>query len=208
VVTTTWNEEENIGELVRRVRAVLKNVPHEVIVVDDSSTDDTISIAREVADLAVSKAREGQTKGLLYGMHLARFSKIVTIDADLENDPALIPLLIQKLAECDLVVASRTSLPRFSERLASKTIGKVLGVSDFFSNFRVYRKEVIEGSSLKDGETFGGELLVVATKKKFRLGEVMYEPPPRRSRPRIGGTLRANLRIAYALLKCIVIYVI
>jgi dolichol-phosphate mannosyltransferase len=207
VVTTTWNEKENIEELVRRIRSALKDIPHEVIVVDDSSTDGTFDAAKAVADLAVSKVREGQTKGLLFGMRHAKYPVIVTIDADLENDPELIPRLVSKLSECDLAVASRTRLPRFSEKWASKTIGKAVGVSDFFSNFRVYKKATVEGLELKGGETFGGELLVRAKKKGFEISEVAYQPPPRRSKPRIGGTIRANLRITAATIKCILIYV-
>ena len=46
VVTTTWNERENIEELIRRVRSALKDIPHEVIVVDDSSTDGTFEAAK------------------------------------------------------------------------------------------------------------------------------------------------------------------
>jgi dolichol-phosphate mannosyltransferase len=208
VVTTTWNERENIEELILRVKSTLKDFPHEIIIVDDSSSDGTIEVARRIADLAVSKVREGQTKGLLYGMKLAKFPVIVTIDADLENDPRLILSLVQKLDEFDLVLASRTVLPRFSEKLASKTLGKMFGVSDFFSNFRAYRKEAIANFSLKGGETFGGELLVSARKNGLRIGEVMYEPPPRRSKPRIGGTIRANFRIMAALFKCFVIYLV
>ena len=205
VVTTTWNERENIEELVRRVRLALKGIPHEVIVVDDSSLDGTLEAARRVADLAVSKIREGQTKGLLYGMKLANYPIIVTIDADLENDPALIPAMVQKLGEVDLAVASRTVIPRFSERFASKTLGKKLGVSDFFSNFRAYKKETVEGFALGGWETFGGELLVRAKKKGFKIGEVTYEPPQRRGRPRIGGTVRANFRILAATFRCLLI---
>jgi dolichol-phosphate mannosyltransferase len=206
VVTTTWNERENIEELVRRVRLALNDVPHEVIVVDDSSTDGTIEVAKRFADLAVSKVREGQTKGLLYGMKLAKFPVIITIDADVENNPDFIPNLINRSDEFDLVVASRTVVPRFSERLASRTLGKMLGVSDFFSNFRAYKKETIVHLNLRDGETFGGELLVIAKKNGFKIGEVPYEPPPRRGNPRIGGKIRANLRIIVALLKCWIIY--
>jgi dolichol-phosphate mannosyltransferase len=206
VVTTTWNERENIEELVHRVRLALNDIPHEIIVVDDSSSDGTVDVARRVADVAVSKRREGQTKGLLYGMRMAKFPVIVTIDADLENDPALIPCLVQKLGECDLAMASRSVLPRFSEKLASKTLGKKLGVSDFFSNFRAYKREVVAGLRLRGGETFGGELLVSARKNGFRIGEVTYLSPPRRSKPRIGGTARANFRIMAALFKCLVIF--
>jgi dolichol-phosphate mannosyltransferase len=208
VVTTTWNERENIEELVRRVRFALTSFHHEIIVVDDSSSDGTVEVARRVADVAVSKVREGQTKGLLYGMKLARFPVIVTIDADLENDPELIPALVQKLDEVDLAVASRTVVPRFSERLASKTLGKRVGVSDFYSNFRAYKKEILESFTMKGGETFGGEMLVRAKKKGFRIGEVKYKPPPRRRAPRIGGNIRANLRISVATLKCFFIFLV
>ena len=206
VVTTTWNEKENIEELILRVRQVLKDFQHEIIVVDDSSSDGTFEAAKPFADVVVSKKREGQSKGLLYGMRLAKFPKIVTIDADLENNPDIIPLLADRLDEFDLVVASRTVVPRFSERLASKTLGKMFGVSDFFSNYRAYKKEHLPLFNLRGGETFGGELLVIAKKHRLKIGEVTYEPPQRRSHPRIGGTLKANLRIIAATLKCDFIY--
>ena len=206
VVTTTWNEHENISELIRRIRAALAGIPHEIIVVDDSSTDGTLQAAQQVADIAISKPREGQSKGLLYGMRLAKYSTIVTIDADLENDPALIPVIIDKLRGCDLAVASRTIIPRFSERFASKTLGKAVGASDFYSNFRAYKKAVVQEIKLKRGETFGGELLVRAKKQGFKICELTYQPSPRRSKPRIGGTIRANLRISIATIKCAAVY--
>ena len=207
VVTTTWNEKENIEELIQRIRTTLQGTPHEIIVVDDSSSDGTLDVAKRYADLAVGKVREGQTKGLLFGAKLAKFPVIVTIDSDLENSPELIPSLVEKLSFFDLVVASRRSVPRFSERLASKTLGKICGVSDFYSNFRAYRKEAI-ADALRGGETFGGELLVIAKKKGFKIGELTYEAPPRRSKPRIGGTIRANWRIIAATWKCLFIYIL
>jgi dolichol-phosphate mannosyltransferase len=204
VVTTTWNEAENIKELILRIRSTLKDTRYEVIVVDDNSADGTLSIAKQYADVAVRKVREGQTKGLLYGMKYARFPVIVTIDSDLENSPELIPTLVKKLDEFDVVNASRTIVPRFSERWAAKTLGKMVGVSDFYSNFRAFKKEVTAKFILKSGETFGGELLVVAKKKGFKIAEVRYEAPPRRSNPRIGGNIRANLRISVASWKCFI----
>jgi dolichol-phosphate mannosyltransferase len=206
VVTTTWNERENIGELIRRVKTTLRDIPHEIIVIDDNSTDGTLKAAKPLADIALSKPREGQTKGLLFGANLAKFPLIVTIDSDLENPPELIPALVLKLNDYDLVVASRRSLPRFSEKWAAKTLGKRVGVSDFYSNFRAYRRETIADVRLAGGETFGGELLVRAKKNGFKIGEVNYDAPPRRSKPRIGGSIKANLRIAFASLKCGIIY--
>jgi dolichol-phosphate mannosyltransferase len=206
VVTTTWNEKENIKELILRVRSTIANTPHEIIVVDDSSTDGTLEIARQYADVAVKKVREGQTKGLLQGINFTKYPVIVTIDSDLENNPELIPTLINKLDKYDLVVASRSALPRFSEKWAAKTLGKICGVSDFYSNFRAYKKETVAGK-LRGGETFGGELLIAVKKKGFRIGELIYEAPPRRSKPRIGGNMKANLRIMAASLKCFFIYI-
>lgn len=205
VVTTTWNEIENIEELIRRIRSTLQSIPHEIIAVDDSSSDGTLKVAKRFADVAVGKIREGQTKGLLHGAKLAKFPVIVTIDSDLENSPELIPALVEKLDVFDLVVASRTIVPRFSERWAAKTLGKICGVSDFYSNFRAYKKEAF-ANKLVAGETFGGELLIIAKKKGFRIGEIKYEAPPRRSKPRIGGTIRANFRITVASWKCFFIY--
>jgi dolichol-phosphate mannosyltransferase len=206
VVTTTWNERENIEELIRRIRAVLNGRTYEIIVVDDSSADGTLELAKRLADVAIGKEREGQTKGLLVGAELSKFPVIVTIDSDLENSPETIPGLIEKLNDNDLVVASRRVLPRFSERWATKSVGKLVGTSDFYSNFRAYKRETIVGVKLAGGETFGGELLVIAKKHGFKIGELIYDPPARRYKPRIGGNIKANLRIMYATLKCWFIY--
>jgi dolichol-phosphate mannosyltransferase len=208
VVTTTWNERENIEKLVSAIRRVLQNLPHEIIIVDDNSSDGTIHVAKRLADIAVTKPREGQTKGLLYGMQLAKYPTIITIDADLENDPIYIPELIQQTAKFDMVVASRTKLPRISELITSKTLGKLLHVSDTLSNYRAYRKEVIPKFNLKGGETFGAEFLVISKKKGLTIGEIKYNPPPRRRNPRIGGKTKANLRIIWALIKSLALYLI
>ena len=207
IVTTTWKESENIKKLIPIIRAVLKEVPHEIIVVDDSSPDGTFQIAGRLADRAVKKVREGQSKGLLYGMKLAKYQIVVTIDADLENDPKYIPKLVEKMDEFDLVVASRTELPRISEKIASKILGRTIGVKDVFSNFRAYKHNLVSMFELKGGETFGGEFLVIAKKKGAKIGEIGFKSV-RRKNPRIGGNIRANLRITWALLKSIIIYLI
>ena len=152
LVTTPWNERENIEKLIPTIRNTLQQVPHEIIVVDDNSSDGTFQTARLLADVAVTKTREGQTKGLLYGMQLAKHPIIVTIDADLESNPEHVPTLIQQIAKFDIVVALRTKLPRTSEKIASKTLGKLLGVTDTLSNFKAFKKETIPNFNLKGGE--------------------------------------------------------
>jgi dolichol-phosphate mannosyltransferase len=136
-------------KLVLTIRNVLQQVQHEIIVVDDTSPDGTIQVAKRVADLAITKPREGQTKGLLCGMRLAKYPTIITIDADLENDPMLMPSLIRQTAGFDILVASRTELPRISEKIASKTLGKLVGVTDTLSNFRAYKKDIIPRFDIK-----------------------------------------------------------
>jgi dolichol-phosphate mannosyltransferase len=208
VVTTTWNERENIEKLVPPIRNVLLQILHEIIIVDDNSPDGTIQVANRLADVAVTKTREGQSKGLLYGMKLAKYPVIITIDADLENNPEHIPKLIQEISKFDLVVASRTKLPRISEKIASKTLGKLIGVSDIFSNFKAFRKETVPEFKLRGCETFGAEFLVIAKKRGLAIGEIKYGPPPRRKKPKIGGTVSANLRIIWALIKSLTLYLI
>lgn len=121
---------------------------------------------------------------------------------------ALIPNLIQQTAKFDIVVASRTELPRISEKIASKTLGKLIGVTDTLSNFRAFRKESVSKFNLRGGETFGAEFLVIAKKKGLAIGEIRYNPPPRRKNPRIGGTIKANLRIIWALIQSFAFYLI
>jgi dolichol-phosphate mannosyltransferase len=193
IVTTTWNEKESIKKIVSTTRNVLQRIPHEIIVVDDNSPDRTIQVAQRLADVAVTKKREGQTKGLLHGMRLAKYSVIVTIDADLENDPELIPELVKQTAKYHMVLASRNKLPRISEKIASKTLGKLVGVTDAFSNFRAVRKEVISNFTLKGGETFGAEFQITAKKKGLKIGEIKYDPPPRRKNPRARGVYDCNI---------------
>jgi len=141
-------------------------------------------------------------------MKLSEYSLIITIDADLENNPKHIPELIQQIANFDIVVASRTKLPRISEKIASKTLGKIVGVTDTLSNFRAYRKETVSRFNLRGGETFGAEFLVIAKKKGLTIGEIKYDPPPRRKNPRIGGKIKANLRIIWALIKSLALYLV
>ncbi|MCJ7559237.1 hypothetical protein MUO79_01300 [Candidatus Bathyarchaeota archaeon] len=78
----------------------------------------------------------------------------------------------------DIFVASRTKLPRVSEIIASKTLGKLLGVTDTLSNFKAFRKETVPKFNLRGGETFGAEFLIIAKKKGLTIGEIKYDPPP------------------------------
>jgi len=201
IVSATWNERETLPALIVRVNEALRKIPHEIIIVDDSSPDGTYGVAVELADRAVCKRSEGQSVALMVGIREAKYPVTVTIDADLENDPANILALVEALgAGFDIVVAVRPRLPRFSERFFAATVGRWIGVIDVLSNFRAMRTEIVRGIMLTCGETFGAELLIRAHALGLRIGEVQVAEVPRRSKPRIGGVLKSNLRILKALL--------
>jgi len=155
--------------------------------------------------VAVSKQREGQTKGLAYGMRQAKHDVVVTIDSDLENDPKWIPSLVDKLVGLDIIVASRPNLPRISERIFSRVYRGRLGVRDILSNYRAYRKNIIPLITPTKGETFGAEFLILAWRAGLRISEIVVEASPRRKKPRIGNTVIANLRIFTALTRSLLV---
>jgi dolichol-phosphate mannosyltransferase len=204
IVTSTYNERENISELITSIRGVMEGREHEIIVVDDTSPDGTVEVARSLADVAITKIRKGQTKALATGISAARFPTIVTIDADLENDPAHIPRLLEGLGRFDIVIASRNRLPRFSERMFVLAIGKKLGVHDVLSNFRAFRKSTAESIRFGETETYGAEFLIRAWKAGYRIGEIQVELR-RRRKPRLGNAITANAKILLALVRSIAI---
>jgi len=95
VVTATYNERENIQLFVERVRESLKGFEHEIVIVNDSSPDGTYLEARRLADRALLMRKTGQTRSLLIGIKSFEYPTIVTVDADLENLPELIPHMLK-----------------------------------------------------------------------------------------------------------------
>src|SRR2546421_5997513 len=90
VVVPFFNEEENMSILQSELRAAIGGIDHEIIFVDDGSTDrsaEKIEAAPNVRILRFEK-NTGQSAALYAGIHAARGKTIVTIDSDLQNDPA------------------------------------------------------------------------------------------------------------------------
>jgi glycosyltransferase involved in cell wall biosynthesis len=115
VVVPVYNEEENIPPLVEAVRAALTDIPRwELLLVDDGSADRTLEVARAAAAAdarvrIVPLARNyGQTQAMQAGFDEALGDVVVSLDGDLQNDPADIPRLLAKLDEgFDLVAGYR-----------------------------------------------------------------------------------------------------
>ena len=161
VITPVYNEEENLPLLFQRLLAVLEELEYtwELIFVDDGSQDGSFdvlkTICRREPRVKVVKLRRnfGQTSALAAGFDYARGDVLVTLDSDLQNDPADIPRLLMKLDEgYDIVSGWRKARtdPLISKRLPSMLSNKlaswVTGVPlhDNGCTLRAYRREVID----------------------------------------------------------------
>ena len=160
VVVPVYNEEENVAELAERVGAALKGHEFELIVVDDGSRDAT---GERLAELAAARGwlkplylirNYGQSAALQAGFDAARGDIIVTLDGDLQNDPADIPALLRMMEEQpDLDVISgwrrdrqdRTLSRKIPSRIANFIISRATGVQlhDYGCALKVYRAQVV-----------------------------------------------------------------
>ena len=164
IVVPLLNEQDNIGPLYEQITQTLTdNDNYEIIFVDDGSSDDSFNILRRLqkADnrMRVIRFRKnfGQTAALAAGFAHARGSIIVAIDADLQNDPADIPKMIQKLEEGFDVVSGwrkkrhdNTITRLIPSKIANWLIAKITRVRlhDFGCTLKVYRKEVLDETKL------------------------------------------------------------
>jgi glycosyltransferase involved in cell wall biosynthesis len=167
IVVPVYNEQDNVLLLYERVVAAMRNVEHdyEVIFVDDGSTDSTEGNLRTIAagDARVKvvqfRRNFGQTAAMMAGIDFASGDIIIPLDGDLQNDPADIPRLLDKLAEGYDVVsgwrlrrqdaALRRKLPSM---VANWLISRISGVAlhDYGCSLKAYRKDV-----LKDVKLYG-----------------------------------------------------
>jgi len=165
VVVPVFNEEESLALLGQRLHAVLSGLgrTYEIVLVDDGSTDGTWAqlqaLARTIPGLRAIRFRRnfGQTAAMSAGFAAARGDAVITLDADLQNDPADIPLLLARMdAGCDVVSGWRRHRrdPFLNRRLpsiiANALISKITGVRlhDYGCTLKAYRREVIGGIRL------------------------------------------------------------
>ena len=154
------NEEENLPILYQHLTEVLagNGYSYEIIIVDDGSTDGSFDIMQELQAqddrLRVVRFRRnyGQTAAFAAGFDRARGDVVITIDADLQNDPADIPALMAKMAEgYDVVSGWRVDRQdRFLDRrlpsiVANRLIGWTTGVRihDYGCSLKAYRRDVL-----------------------------------------------------------------
>jgi glycosyltransferase involved in cell wall biosynthesis len=176
-----FNESRTINQIVNNTLQYVDCV----IAVDDGSTDDSSSKIPNNKNIALIKIklnrgkgfalREGLNEGVKKG-----YTKLITIDADLQHNPDEIPLLISELNNFDIVIGNRLSnlvdmpLPRrMSNKITSFLLSLKTGnkIIDSQCGFRAYRAEVIKNiKTVKNGYEAESEILIKASRKGYKIG--------------------------------------
>jgi dolichol-phosphate mannosyltransferase len=234
-VLPAYNEAASISDLLDRIREVAEGaaLAYHVLVVDDGSADDTGDIARaKAAEMPVEVVRNEPNGGLGFtirrGLRLASEAAgdddvLVTLDADLTQDPAYVPSMLAALDDrcADVVIASRyrrgsgvEGLSAFRRLLSYGASGAVAllrpvrGVRDYSCGFRVYRAHVIRWGFETYGDDFvseNGFACMVEIAERLR-GHAMFAEVPfvlrydakrKRSEIRILPTMGAYMRVLH-----------
>ncbi len=191
VVVPAYDEAENVPVLLAELRAALAAAGRswEIVMVADGSRDGTGERLRAEADAdprvraVLLETNSGQSAALAAGLARARGAVIVTLDADLQNDPADLPRLLAALEEADVVSGVRARrqdppLRLLSSRIANAFRRAVLGdpVTDIGCSFKAYRREALEGLPLFVGVHRFLPALCVFRGARYREIEVAHRP--------------------------------
>lgn len=195
IVVPVLDEQENIPPLYVKLTEVMDALaePYEIVFVDDGSRDQSFKVLSEIyeSDRRVNVIRFrrnfGQTAALKAGFDFARGEIIITLDADLQNDPEDISRLLAKLAEgYDIVCGWRKDRqePWLTRRLPSLLANGVMSffsgipLHDFGCTLRVYRREIIQDLPLYgDLHRF---IPALASWSGARMTEIVVRHHPRR----------------------------
>lgn len=191
LVISVYNEVENIKPLVKKIDHNLRDLNYEIVFVDDGSTDETVeaikSLENEKIKTVVFNKNYGQTTAMAAGIDHANGDYIVTLDGDLQNDPADIPKMI-KLLEDDGwdVVAGRRAKRKdslFIRKIPSKIANSIIRrltkvyINDYGCTLKVFKADIAKNLGLY------GELHrfipVLAVLQGARITEVDVKHHPR-----------------------------
>ncbi len=192
VVVPVYNEADTLARVVQRVLRIEQLL--EVIIVDDCSSDGTPAVARKLAEaypqvfVSTHQKNLGKTAALKTGFSLSRGDIVIVQDADLEYDPADIPLVIQPILDgyADVVYGSRFLVRRatrvlyFYHFVANKCLTFLsnmltnLNMTDIETGYKAFKGEIIRNMVITSSG-FGFEVEVTA--KVAKLYCAIYEVP-------------------------------
>lgn len=191
VIIPFYNEEESLDKLWLELKPVLKKLkkPYEVIFVDDGSRDNSYSVVKKLSEtedgikIIKHKRNQGKAAALQNAFDLASGEYVVTMDADLQDDPAEIPNLIKELEDknCDLVSGWKKdrhdpwhkTIPSFIfNNLLLRAVGG-LKIHDINCGLKIYRNEVIKSVRVY-GELYRF-IPILAANNGFRVSETVVK---------------------------------
>jgi dolichol-phosphate mannosyltransferase len=153
VVIPLYNEEDNVPVLQQELRSALKDIPYEIIFVDDGSVDQTLARIERTPDVRVLEFRHnaGQSAAIYAGINAARGDVIVLLDGDLQNDPADIPRLVNEIRSgADLVCGYRAKRRDSIVKKATSRVANLVrsrftrdGVRDTGCTLKAMRRQCI-----------------------------------------------------------------
>ena len=199
-IVPVYNEVENIEKLHKEILTVARSldVDFEIIMVDDGSTDGTYKLLKSLSPVTVIRMRTnfGQTSALDAGIKAAQYPYLITMDGDLQNDPADIPAMIRLLEDDELDVVSGWRKNR-KDSISKKFVSRVAnmlrsllvedGIHDSGCTLKAYRKECFENISLYgEMHRFIPALLKM---RGFQIGELAVN-----HRPRVAGKSKYNMK--------------
>lgn len=202
IVIPVYNEEHSLVPLSSAITEALATlgISHELLFVDDGSGDHTAQILHDLAaklpEVRIIRFRHnaGQSAALHAGFKEVRAPRVVTLDADLQNDPRDIPTLLKLLDTYDVVCGIRqgrqdTWLRRISSKFANHVRRRVLhdDIVDVGCSLRAYRRHCLDAIKLYNG--MHRFLPVLLQLEGFRIGQV-----PVRHHPRQYGQSKYNVR--------------
>jgi glycosyltransferase involved in cell wall biosynthesis len=215
VVVPLYNEAESLVELQTEIRSVCdrSRIPFETIFVDDGSTDGSFEVIERLHRIdprvrAIQFRRNrGKAQALAAGFRAASGRVVVTMDADLQDDPSEIPNLLATLAEgFDLVSGwKKTRHDPLSKRLPSKLFNRTtslltgIRLHDFNCGLKAYRVEVVR--TLKLYGELHRYIPALAAWEGFRVAEIPVHHRPRKH----GKTKYGWSRYLYGLLDLITV---
>jgi glycosyltransferase involved in cell wall biosynthesis len=196
VIIPVYNEADNIREIIKRVQAT--KLAREIVVVDDGSQDSTREIleklnGRRKVRVILHEKNQGKGAAVVTGMKAARGDVLLIQDADLEYDPRDYPSLLKPIEEglADVVYGSRFlggphRVTMFWHLVANQLLTTMTNIlyntilTDMETGYKVFRREVIEGMTIKSKRfNFEPEFTAKVLKRNYRIFEVPISFNPR-----------------------------
>lgn len=194
VVLPCLNEADNLRMLLPKIGEVLSTleVTHRVYVIDGGSTDETVSVARDLGATVIPQRGNGYGGAIRTAFEDIHATWLLTMDADFSHHPVFIKYLFARRKEGEIIIASRYAAQGYGEmpwsrKILSYTLNRVFGlilslnVRDLSSGFRLYHRNAIAKLDLRY-ETYAvlQEILTKAWCRGYRVVEEPFHYLPRR----------------------------